>query len=153
MRCRKAPVARQVRPIFPVFQCISGATKTTWRSSCWPWLFDEIFIDIPLNSFAAVRTVVKIPIQRPFAIRTGFIIIPGLTCKIRAKFRNRLFTAITHDERITFFNSQERDKKETEVVIHPLIISLVQTANRAPPRVLVQYLRFRRYAGDKDHSV
>ena len=37
-------------------------------------------------------------------------------------------------------------------MIHPFKISLVQAAKRAPPRVLVQDLRFRRYAGDKDHT-
>ena len=105
-----------------------------------------------LNSFAAVWTVFKILIQRPFAKRTGFILITGLPWKIRVKFRDCLFTAITHDEWFAFFNSQERDKKETEVVIHPFKIGLVQTAHRAPPRVLVQYLCFGRYAGDKDHT-
>jgi hypothetical protein len=51
-----------------------------------------------------------------------------------------------------YFNSQERDKKKAEVVIHPFKIGLVQAAKRAPPRVLVQDLRFGRYAGDKDHT-
>ena len=51
-----------------------------------------------------------------------------------------------------YFNSQERNKKETEVMIHPFKISLVQTTNRAAPWVLVQYLRFGRYAGDEDHK-
>ena len=101
--------------------------------------------------FTAVWTVFKSLIQRPFAIRTGIVFVTGLLWKIRAKFRDRLITAITHDEWITFFNSQERNKKETEVVIRPFKISLVQTANRAAPRVLVQYLRFGRYAGDEDH--
>ena len=36
-------------------------------------------------------------------------------------------------------------------MIHPFKISLVQAAKRAPPRVLVQDLRFGKYAGDKDH--
>jgi hypothetical protein len=105
-----------------------------------------------LNKFAAIRTVFKILIQRPFAKRAGFILIAGLLGNIRAKFRDRLFTTITHDEGITFFNSQDRDKKETEVVVHPLKISLVQTAKRAPPRVLIQFFRFGRYAGDEDHT-
>jgi hypothetical protein len=105
-----------------------------------------------LNKFAAIRTVFKILIQRFFAIRTGYILIAGLLRKIRAKFRDRLFTTITHDEWITFFNPQEWDKKKTEIVIHPFKISLVQTANRAPPRVLIQFLRFGRYAGDEDHT-
>jgi hypothetical protein len=108
--------------------------------------------DKGLNSPAAVGTKFKILIQRPFAIRTGFILIAGLLRNIRAKFRDRLFTTITHDEWMTFFNSQDRDKKETEVVIHPFKISLVQTAKRAPPGVLVQYLCFGRYAGDEDHT-
>ena len=107
--------------------------------------------DKRLIKFAAVGTEFKILIQRPFAIRTGFILIAGLLRNIRAKFRDRLFTTITHDEWMTFFNSQDREKKETEVVIHPFKISLVQTANRAPPGVLVQYLCFGRYAGDEDH--
>ena len=105
-----------------------------------------------MNLFAAIRTVFKILIQRPFAIRTGYILIAGLLRKIRAKFGDRLFTTITHDEWMTFFNPQERDKKEAEVVIHPFKIGLVQAANRTPPRVLVEDLRFGRYAGDKDHS-
>jgi hypothetical protein len=105
-----------------------------------------------LDSFAAVGAEFKILIQRPFAIRTGFILIAGLLRNIRTKIRDRLFTTVTQDEWITFFNSQDGDKKDTEIVIHSLKISLVQTANRAPPGVLVQYLCFGSYAGDKDHS-
>ena len=75
----------------------------------------------------------------------------GLLRKIRAKFRNRFFAAITHDEWFPFFNPQKRDKKKTEIVIYPFKVGLMQTADRAPPGILVQYLRFGRYAGDKDH--
>jgi hypothetical protein len=85
-------------------------------------------------------------------ISAGFILIAGLLRKIRAKFRDRFFTTITHDEWITFFKPQEWDKKETEIVIYPFKISLVQTAKRAPPRVLIQFLRFGRYACDEDHT-
>jgi len=63
-----------------------------------------------------------------------------------------LFTTFTHDEWFAFFNPQQRNKKQAEVVIHSFKIGLVQTANWAPPGVLVNYLRFWRYTGDKNHK-
>ncbi len=63
----------------------------------------------------------------------------------------RLFTVLAYDKRLSLFNSQQRNKKQTKVVIYPFVRRLIHTADRAPPGVLVQYLRFGRYAGYKDH--
>ena len=105
-----------------------------------------------LNLFAAVGTIFETLLHSLFTIRTGCILKPTVLFEIRSKFGNRLFTTITHNEGVTFFHPQHRDEKQTEVVIHPFEISLVQPANRAAPGVLVQHFRFGGYAGDEDHK-
>ena len=52
MRCRKASAARQVRPIFPVFQWISGATRTMWRSIWWLLLCRRFLLNFVVNKQA-----------------------------------------------------------------------------------------------------
>ena len=105
-----------------------------------------------LDLFAAVRTVFKLLIQRFVTIGTEFVLMAGLPRKFRFKFGDRFLTAITHNEWFTFLDSQHRNKKQTEIVIHPFEMGLMQTTNRAASWVLVQHLGFGGYTGDENHK-
>ena len=61
-------------------------------------------------------------------------------------------TAVTHYKRLSFFYAQYRNEKETEIVIHPFVVSLVQPAHRTPLRILIQNLYFRGNTGDEYHE-
>ena len=67
------------------------------------------------------------------------------------KTRPGALTTVTHYERFTFFYAQDRYEKETEIVIHPFVVSLVQTADRTASWILIQNFNFRGYTGDENH--
>jgi hypothetical protein len=70
---------------------------------------------------------------------------------IRTKLMQSLLTSIAHDKRFAFFDSDYRNEKKAQVMIHALIVSLVQSANRAPAGILIQNLNFGRNTGDENH--
>jgi hypothetical protein len=61
--------------------------------------------------------------------------------------------AFAQDEGLTFFHPGHRNEKNLKVVIDALVVSLVQTANRTTPGILVQNLRFWGYTDYKEHGV
>ena len=99
-----------------------------------------------------MRAVFKILIERLAATpaRPGRA---GLRSSIiRAKSPSGLLAAVAHNKGFALFNSEYGDKKQAEIVIDALRIGLIQSAHRAPARILVQNLFFRRNAGNQDHS-
>ena len=103
------------------------------------------------NALAALRAVFKIRIERlaaTFAL-AGRV---GLRLRIiRTQSAAGLHAAVTQNKGFAFFYSEYGDKKQAEIVVHALRIGLIQSAHRAPARILVQYLFFGRYTGNEDH--
>jgi len=63
----------------------------------------------------------------------------------------RSFASFTHDERLSFFDSQNRDEKQIKIMIHPFVVGLMKTAYRTLPGRVVQYFYFRRNTGNQKH--
>jgi hypothetical protein len=82
--------------------------------------------------------------RRPFNIRP-------VTVVFFVKFLDRSFTSFTHDKRLTFFDSYNRNEKQIKIMIHPLVIGLVKAANRTSPGRIVKYFYFRRNATNQKH--
>ena len=74
-----------------------------------------------------------------------------LAGEIDSKLMEGLLASIAHDKGFAFFNPYNRNEKKAEVVVHALIISLIQSANRASTGILIQNLNFGCNTGDEDH--
>jgi hypothetical protein len=59
--------------------------------------------------------------------------------------------SIAHDKRFAFFDSQNRNEEQAEVMVNAPVTGLIQPANRAPAGSLIQNLYFRCDTGDEDH--
>ena len=63
-------------------------------------------------------------------------------------------TNLANGERLAFFDPDNRDKKNIQVMINPGLIGLLQTANSASLRVFINYFGFGGYAGnEKKHGL
>ena len=94
------------------------------------------------NPFAALRAVFKIRIERLAATpaRPGRASLRSSI--IRTKSPSGLRTAVAHNKGLALFDSEYGDKKQAEVVIDALRIGLIQSAQRASARILIQNLFF-----------
>jgi hypothetical protein len=104
-----------------------------------------------LYSPAAIGTKFEIAIERfpTIPARPGFFLV--LTGVIRTKLMQSLLTSIAHDKRFAFFDPDYRNEKKVQIMVHAFIISLIQSANRAPAGILIQNLYFGRNTGDENH--
>jgi hypothetical protein len=101
-----------------------------------------------LDFLAAIGAIIKPPVNRAAAIftqQTGFLLVGGV---IPLEFIFGAMAAFTDDERLAFFDPDHRNEKYLKIMIDALVIGLLQAANRTTPGLLVQNLRFWRYAND-----
>ena len=84
------------------------------------------------------------------AQKAGFILIG---CIIAFEFILGAMAAFTYDEGFAFFDPGHWNEEDLKIVIDALVIGLLQTANRTTPWILVQHLRFRGYADNKEHGI
>ena len=90
-----------------------------------------------------MRAKFEIAVDNFAAIFTTECFFVLLLSKLRPKLMNRLLTAIAHNKRNAFFDSEYRNKKQAEVMVRALVIRLTQAADRASAWILIQYFCFR----------
>jgi glutamate formiminotransferase len=89
-----------------------------------------------------VRAEFEIPIYIFATISALAGIFRMLLVEIRSRPVNGLLAAIAHDQWLPLFDSEYRNKKQTEVVVGTLVIRLMQAANRASAWILIQDFYF-----------
>jgi hypothetical protein len=69
------------------------------------------------------------------------------------EFIFRSVTTLANGERLAFFDSQNRDKKDVQVMVNPRLIGLLQTTDSTSSRVILNYFGFGGYTGnEKKHG-
>jgi hypothetical protein len=106
-----------------------------------------------LQFFATVWTIEKSFVDR---IHAEFAQQPGLFLIRRwipFEFIFRSVTTLANGERLAFFDSQNRDKKDVQVMVNPRLIGLLQTTDSTSSRVILNYFGFGGYTGnEKKHG-
>jgi hypothetical protein len=92
--------------------------------------------------------------QRAAAMPAFLILLVQPFIIFLPKFMNIPFTPLAHDKRLAFFNSQDGNEKQVEIVIHPLKICLSQTAYGAESWLVIKGFYFGRNTGNqKTHKL
>ena len=105
-----------------------------------------------LQRFAAVWTKPVFALQPKSA---GAALLERFRCVFTraAEFRRCAFTSIAQYKGLPFFNPQDRNKKQAQVMVDASEITLMQTTGRTTAWICVKCFNFRRYAGyNKHHS-
>jgi len=74
-----------------------------------------------------------------FAQKSGFFLIGGL---VPPEFIFRSMTTRANGERLTFFDSHDRDEKYVQIMIYPRLKGLLQTTDRTSLREILNYFGF-----------
>jgi hypothetical protein len=83
-----------------------------------------------------------------FAQQAGFLLVGRW---VPFEFVFGAMAAFTQHEGLAFFDPNHRNEEDLKIMIDAFVISLLQAANRTPPGIFVQNLRFWAYTEDKEH--
>ena len=89
-------------------------------------------------------------IAAEFAQQPGFFLIRR---RVPFEFILRSVATLTNGERLSFFDPDNRNKKNVQVMVNPRLIRLLQTTDSTSLRVIINYFGFWGYAGnEKKHG-
>ena len=78
-----------------------------------------------LNAFTAIRTILKIRIQRFAAMPALLSMAFGCRSESSSGFRRNSLTAVAQDKGLTLFDSEYRNKEQAEIMVYAPLVGLV----------------------------
>jgi hypothetical protein len=104
-------------------------------------------LQLPTTIWTIKKSLVN-RISAEFAQKPGFFLIGGL---VASEFIFCSMTTRANGERLTFFDSHDRDEKYVQIMIYPRLKGLLQPTDRTSLGVILNYFGFGGYAGNKEH--